>query len=129
MGGVADHVDVLVLLRIHAGLDGEFGVARVDLLHVGQYLGVDADQLDVAGAGQIHHRRGGNRRPQREHLCMAVLHHRYGIGVGVDEIHLRERLVGHAVDLQYMDVDELRGVAFRLGDQHLALQVADAVDV
>src|SRR6185503_3806762 len=54
---VPDRGDVLVLLRICAGLDRKLVVAGIGFLELGHRLVVDGNDHDVARAGQIHDRR------------------------------------------------------------------------
>ena len=125
MGRIADHRDVPVLLRIGAGLDDDLVVAGILLGELAHRAVVDRHELDVAGAREVHHRRGRRGGAEREHLHVAVLHHRDRVGVGRLEVDLAERLVVHAVELQHRLGQQLAGVALRLRDDRLALHVGE----
>ncbi len=125
---IADHGHVAVLLGIGAGFDRELDVAGVLFAQRVHRLVVHRHELDVARAGEVHHRRGGNGGAEREHLGVAVLHQRHAVGVGL-EIDLGERLVVHAVELENGVRQQLGGVALGLGHQRLAFQVGEGIHV
>ena len=125
MGGVADYLHVLVLLRIGALGDRIERVTGIELLHRLELV-AQIDQFDLARRGEVHHGAGGNRRTGGEGDRVSVLHLGHGIGIGY-EAHL-DVVVSEPVYLQELLGDLLGSVAARLGGNRLALEIFDRVD-